>query len=276
MLPTMTDYINNFGMNFRQTPLHHRLKATQLMTRTNVLRAYLSRLRYSSDAMQGRFLLLANNRTGSHLLLSLLNTHPQLECLERETFHGYNGMVWPHIYLDWMASRSQQAVFGCKVSIRQLLRQRPDTKQLLTSMHQADWQFISLQRRNVWRQVISGMMAQQRQIWRDTSKPQLDAFYINIDELLRRMAKKEKVLGIEQSILASIPHLTVIYEDDLLHPEQQQATADKAFAYLGVASVPVSTPYIKSMPQDLSTLIINYEAMVAAIKETSLAYLLEE
>ena len=82
-------------------------------------------------------------------------------------------------------------------------------------------------------------------------------------------------LGKEKIALRNIPHLTIIYEKDLLESENHQATLDRIFELLNIPSVMVKTKYSKTTPSKLSDIVKNYEELKEVIGKTEFAKFLQ-
>ena len=80
----------------------------------------------------------------------------------------------------------------------------------------------------------------------------------------------------EKKIIEALPHITIAYERDLLSAEQHQATADKIFDYLGLASVAVKTKCVRTSSDNLADFIENYEEVVNVISQTKYAKFLHD
>jgi hypothetical protein len=89
------------------------------------------------------------------------------------------------------------------------------------------------------------------------------------------MIKSEKVVALEKKCLSNIPHLEIIYEDDLLSSEQHQKTINKVFSYLELDSIKVQTTLQKTSSDNLVDDILNYEEIVDFISQTQYAHFLD-
>ena len=73
-----------------------------------------------------KFAIFGQGRTGSTLLVDLLNRHPKIAC-EEEIFnrrrHPFNGKIWkPYWFLKGVEANYRDKVFGFKVKIYQLTK----------------------------------------------------------------------------------------------------------------------------------------------------------
>lgn len=225
-----------------------------------------------------RFVLVAYGRTGSHLLVDLLNAHPAIEArTERGTLHGRRGVRRPALLLEGLSRAGGRSVFGCKVSPRHLQRQHPPPEDVMRALHERGWRFVALTRRNVFRAAISSQLALQQHRYHDRREMQAhppDAV-LAVPRLVTQMEKNLATNELVASLLAPYPHLALVYEDDLLDRAHHQRTADRVFDFLEVPRVRVETTLVRTGRRDLSY-IANLPAVVAALRGTRFAPFLDQ
>jgi hypothetical protein len=86
----------------------------------------------------------------------------------------------------------------------------------------------------------------------------------------------QRILRDERTIVEALPHLALVYEDDLLDGERHQPTLDRTFAHLGLPSHPVTAPLRRTGAGSLAERIANYEEIVAHIRTTPFATYLQD
>ena len=74
---------------------------------------------------QKRFVILTQWRSGSELLIDLLNCHPDIRC-DSELFKEFVRLrtpkvLFPHWYLDGKSARAGTKAYGCKIMSNQLI-----------------------------------------------------------------------------------------------------------------------------------------------------------
>ena len=186
----------------------------------------------------------------------------------------YNG-CFPADYLAERVQLSRARAYGFHYKLGQASSPGdPLSQRFLSGLHSAGWRIIHVQRRNLFRQAISAMIAQERGVWHDTSPA---AWKVRIDakRLLAALKNAEIADLAHRAIMGKLPHLPVTYEDDLLRPECHQETAGRVFAFLDVPPAPVVAKYHRSTTSRLVDCVANYEEIVRAVSRTRYARYLE-
>jgi hypothetical protein len=259
----------------------------QINIRYDEFKAYFNALRSPNYNDKSKFILLANYRSGSTLLASLLNCHPTIFC-DGEIFLNFisetrlKKMLSPQLYIQGCIDLSRNnTVYGFNLKISQLDQVR--INQLHSSLHEniyslykKNWKIIYLQRQNIFRQAISGYLANVRKQWHITEKTNFQPIHIKPEDILEKIFVFQRRTSLEIDILKPIPHLKVFYEQDLLNLENHQMTADKVFNYLGLESSLVQTILQKTSSDNLADNILNYEEIVDFISQTQYAHFLSE
>lgn len=261
---------NSLQKNFKRIlyPLIYPLKEIYI---------YLSFFLKKRNKPLTKFVIFAQGRTGSELLRDLLNSHPQIHC-DSEIL--YFNVLFPKLVIKGLCALSKKDLYGFKVKIYQLTERQyiQNPKQFMTDLHKERWKIIYLKRYNILRQEISIQSGKTRKKWHYKSKDivsKLDKIHINCAKLIEGMKRREMYLAKEKEVLENLPHIKVVYENDLLRAENHQKTLTKIFNYLNIPSTPVSTKFIKNNPNNLSDFIQNYQEVVQAISKTKYAKFVE-
>ena len=255
------------------------MKKSDYELRIEELGNYFRWLTKRSNIPQRHFLILGQYRSGTTLLVSLLNSHPDIHC-GHEILLPQNAKVLlsPKYFIKGQAARYNKKVYGFKVMWPQLKRQRLiNPEKLLHDLYEEGWKFIYLKRLNIFHQTISHLVASARGQWHyhadDLSERPLVT--IDCDRLLKRMSWNEVLYREETAVTQNLPHLPLVYEQNLLHAENHQQTAKHIFQFLGLQSVPVKTDFVKVSPRHLSDIIQNYEEVIDFVRETKYAHYLD-
>ena len=227
-----------------------------------------------------KFLILLQGRSGSQLLGDFLNSHPDIHCdAEKIGWKKWDDLFDLKAYLKWRREKRTEPIYGVRFKLRHVTEvQNVDAAHFLRNFHRRGWKIIYSKRENRFRQEISSLIGNQRDKWSDTSAEPLagQTFYIDCQELLESIEAREKYAAQEQDLLAGLPHLTIVYEKDLLHAAHHQATLDRVFDYLGVPSVPVKTTLVRTSRNKLADIVSNYEEVVRFISQTKYAKFLDD
>ena len=138
------------------------------------------------------------------------------------------------------------------------------------AMHGRGWRIVHLWRRNLLRQVLSTMVAEQRGYFviRDQAPPPLSGRWSPTPPISFIGCGAEAVGTAEQEAVATVPHTTVCYEDDLIEPSRQQETLDRIAAFLGRTPGAARTDVQRTVTGPLSDVVANADEVIAALRGT--------
>ncbi|GGA30024.1 hypothetical protein [Okeania sp. KiyG1] len=237
--------------------------------------AYSRALLLKHQIFEKKFVIFGQPRTGSTLLVQLLNNQPKIYC-EKEILSAkdYRKMLFPNLYIQGRRVKFSGKVYGFKLMISQLPEEQyVDPEKFMFNLYYQGWAIIHLIRNNYLRSIISSMLASSRNQWEAKSKSSLNYQTIKIDcnKLIELLKRREIYRVKEKEILEKLDHIKVIYEEDLLLEENHQNTCDRIFNYLGLESIPIKTKLVKTTSNQLSDVIENYEEFVEKISQTKYA-----
>jgi LPS sulfotransferase NodH len=206
------------------------------------------------------FVLLARSRTGSNLLLSQLESHPQVRA-EGELFQRLRGRRWESI-LAGVHGRQPPEVraAGFKLFYYHPLDALDDA--LWRSLAQRrDLHVLHLRRRNTLRVLVSRKIAERSDVWSsagDPSAPASKAVSFTPEELEAGFRETEAWEQGGAERFRDHPVLDLWYEDLVAEP---RATFDAVTDFLGVERRAPSTRLVRQNPEPLHELITNFEAL---------------
>ncbi|MCK5523308.1 MAG: hypothetical protein KAI83_09265 [Thiomargarita sp.] len=243
--------------------------------------SYLLALFKKTKEPDSKFIIFSKGRTGSNLLRTLLNSHPEIVCEGDILLRLYVRILSLKLYIKGRIAKNPTNVYGFQLQRAQLNHEKIEAKDFLSDLHNNGWKIIYLRRKNRFRQKISSKIAISRNQWLYSSKSNSEpstSFKVHVDtqELLTELENAENAALKDKADLKEIPYIEIIYEDDLLKAGQHQKTADKIFDFLGVQSAPVETNMIKTPYQNLAEVIENYDEITALLSKTKYAHYLEE
>lgn len=229
------------------------------------------------------FVLVNNGRSGSTLLADLLRSHPAIDCqdeiLNESRWQGWRRPAgWllralPTPYLERQAGRSARPVYGFKLKTGGQVHNLGRT---LHSLHRRGWRLIYLHRRDALQQTFSWCVAETSGRWQTTAgQPTVTqgAVTLNVDEFmcaLRTCVQDRQTLA---DLMRELPHLPLVYEDDLQSSDLWTATGARVCARLGVDPASLTSRFVKTWDRPYADLVTNYAAIIAAVAGSPFAYL---
>jgi hypothetical protein len=222
-----------------------------------------------------KFVIFAQGRTGSNLLETLVNSHPRIVCEGEILLRRYIKVLYPkHYVVGRTSAYPTDTVYGFRLQPYHLNFHKLPVQDFFSFLTNNNWKIIHLRRENFLRQIVSGKIANRKKVWhyhdnniqkKELTMPQIE---INVPQLLKSLEAKQVAFFEEKALLQSISHIEIVYEYDLLHPEKHQETANKIFTYLNLPTVEVATKLEKTPFQDLSKIIVNFQEVAEALKNT--------
>jgi LPS sulfotransferase NodH len=220
-----------------------------------------------------RFVIITAGRTGSELLVSLLDSHPRIMCDSEILFVR---RAFPNQLIGSRAAvarlRGAQA-YGFKLLSGHIgLQDVGAPAEYLRGLHEQGFRLILLERRDLLQQAISHVRAAgTRYHYRQADKITYTPTAMDPMAIVATMFVLEEQIAFARSNLNDIPHLTLVYEDDLGEPGQQQRTVERVCRHLGVAPSPVTSDLVKITPRSTEALLDNFDELVTALSGTRYA-----
>jgi hypothetical protein len=254
------------------------LKAVVREEIVSYLRALFTR---KTQLSRNNFVIFTQGRTGSNLLRSLLNSHPNIFCIRDPFVRWHIKVLFPKLHLQgkWAKYSKRATVCGLLLHDMHLNFQKIAHKEILSYFYNQGWKIIHLRRENFFNQITSARFAFNHRQWHYRSAVDCESIcskniYIAPTEMIQLLEEREARYLREEEVMAQFPHLKIVFEKDLSTAEQHQKTVDKICGYLGISSVPVQTELIKT-PRKTKELLQNYEEIAAFLKNTRYAHFLE-
>ena len=226
-----------------------------------------------------RFVILCTSRTGSELLVSLLNSHPQVVCDSEILGHE---VLFPRRFVEGRAVRARRdgaRAYGFKLQVNQLLdvQRLGEPAAYLESLHRRGHKIYRLRRRNLLKQVLSFARTKRSgtHLAVGETHPLPGALEIDPAVLLAGLTHTESLERSSDNVLADIPHTALVYEHDLADRPSQQRTLDRMFEALRVSQLDVQPILAPTSPVRISDSLSNYEVVASVIGQTRFAKFLE-
>ncbi len=224
-----------------------------------------------STAPKTKFCIFSSGRSGSTLLLSLLNKHPSIDCkgeLLKSRF------IFPAKVIKFQEAHSMAPVFGFKLlsyQLRDVQSSITDKSSFLKSLFDQNFKIIYLERTNRLNQVLSLVYAMARNKWHSNQKGtnKRSEIYINPELLLSYLKAFDETNSFEHQMLESIPdYFYINYERDLVDPEKQKECMEKLFHYLSLEPCFEYSELKKITPKDHQDYILNFREIKARLEDT--------
>jgi hypothetical protein len=250
-------------------------------------RVHPSRLDFSSLTMQARiyakalvradrprtFLIFGRPRSGSTVLLELLNKVPAIRC-DTELLHDIT--LFPSLFVRALARRAGSEVYGLKLLSYQMTEVQRIHRPLafLGGLVGEGFAMIHL-RRDTWAQTLSLMKARESSVFAlERARHIPETLVIPEERFVACLAWNARMLAFEDEVMSHLPHLRVQYETDLLEAASHQPSIDAICAHLGAPSGPVSAGRKRISAEPGRMRVANLDALRAAAAEAGLGHLL--
>ena len=238
---------------------------------------YLSRkfISVSGSKEYKKFIIISRSRSGSFLLITLLDSHPAIEA-KGELFVRLNGRSCKEVWKETFCRKQRKIKYvGFKLFYYHPV-DSSDREVWNFILNDPSIRIIHLTRNNLLRTIVSRKIAAKTEVWRQLQKENLSIedkkVEIAYDECLAEF-KKTKNWEYETEIrFKDHPYLQITYEE---LTDERENTMRRIFRFLEMEDYPVSTPMVKQNNEPLSDLIINYDALVTSLKQTEWAHFVE-
>jgi len=227
-----------------------------------------------------RFLIFAQGRTGSTLLVDLLNSHPEVfslgEILSRTVI---NNVKNPTRFANGLMTLNKKTTRGFKVKVYQISREQnkiPST--VLKSFYDDGWKIIYLHRDNFFLHAISDLRSEKTKTWHHIKGPnehKPKKVHIEYDELWDAITHREKCQKDEIEALDGIEYFSMSYEEDLVNSEKQSKSMKKLLKFLNLREMPLDTKLQKIVKGKLNDNIENFDQLEKKLNTTRFSHFLK-
>lgn len=234
--------------------------------------SYLNLLIKRPQKPDSKFVIFGKSRSGSTLLVSLLNSNSQIYC-DSEIFS--RKVLFPYPFLKVRTLLGGKKVYGFKLLTYHLgdilnLNTSEKKQSFLQFINHQGFKFIYLKRENVLRQVLSNMYAHHRGRFHSTLQANVERrekIYVELQALQEHLYQHEYIDRlIETELLKDIPHFRLSYEKDLGDSRSFKATFKRLADYLSFQFQIPETTLVKVTPKNLDDLIENHKEVEKYLK----------
>lgn len=225
-----------------------------------------------------RFFIFGQGRTGSTLLVTMLDSHPQIHCEDELLFHP---RLFPMLYIRGKCVATEKPVTGFHVKCYQLTRDQgmKEARPFIERLNREGWKMIFLRRQEVFKHAVSPILAKARNLWHigkgNESTSPTEAVSLKPEAVVGAIRGREKFTRIEEEIVREIKHLPLVYEQDLQTPEQRERTSARLCEYLGVESQILSSPLKATTSKSIASSISNFQEVAEAVRQAGLGSYLD-
>jgi hypothetical protein len=213
------------------------------------------------------FIIVCEGRTGSNLLVDLLDSHPQIECAP-ELYHPQAGRFknYPGIshreFLNLRTYKTSLPIRGFKMPINWIL-EHPD---IVAEFRADNYKIIRLSRENLFDHFLSLKLAILNSNW--CSETVYDVQNLRVDpwEWLGFVGARQGVSWATDLICAPMDSFRISYEQ-LLRPESQASM----LRFLGADLHALSTVKIRMRTKPVHEVVENYDQLVAFFADSPYA-----
>lgn len=236
-----------------------------------------------------RVLIFGQGRSGTTVLESLICSTGLFVPNDEPLIGLGRGARWPTAYVVGCSRDPVRQGPGgnyiCHVKPDHLERYRmesgrapADIQAFVHALARDGWHLIHAHRRDIVRQVLSEIVGEargklhKRGQWhkRDDVREDLTV-HVDRADFFQRIQYNQALRVREQEILKELPHLSVIYERDLLDPVAHEQTVDTVLNHVGLARTkPVSTDLRKINTRPLDEIVENYQEFAVWVEDLGL------
>lgn len=216
-------------------------------------------LRACNAAPERKFMIFAQGRSGSTLLTSTLDSHPDIRCDDEILIVP---RLFPRRFVKTAARQVPAQAYGFHVKITQLHAWQGihDIGNFLRDMEQDGWRIIYLWRDNLLRQVVSNVFAEAAGTYHmDGGQARPPSVTLTLDRLAYEMDWRTRLRAAEEAAVQGRNVFEIVYERDLLEPVRQAETFAALQQVIGVSSTPLQPRLKKMVLNPLSELLSNYD-----------------
>lgn len=214
--------------------------------------------------------VLTTGRTGSDLLVELMDSHPRMRC-EKEVLGEPHRDARRFIRGRVLVARLRgEAAYGFKINSLNLrvASRRWNLPTFIRALGEDGFRFVRLKRGNLLRQAISAMRAGETREYHATAPVGTGPITLdplNVIYLIRNFEVYEDLIDAN---VQGFPNLLLTYEDDLDDQPAQQDALNRVFSFVGLEPAPVTSPLVKTTPRGLADAVANHEELAAVLRGT--------
>lgn len=240
---------------------------------------------YAASLLPGgprsRFVIVCLPRTGSELLVDVLDQLPGVSCrgeiLQQPVLRPIRALTGRARLGALRGAR----VWGCKLLVQHLQWYEGGygpAAEVLGELTARGWTVVHLRRSDVLAGALSALQAELTQRWhrREGEDVAFEPVEADAATMLAWVHTYDTYQSWLDEALSGIPHLDVCYEEDLQDPAALQRTVDRLAVELGTEPAPVQTALRPTAPADPFSRLEDPEGFKRLLRLTRFAHLVDD
>ncbi|MEM9149823.1 MAG: hypothetical protein AAGB19_05155 [Cyanobacteria bacterium P01_F01_bin.3] len=186
---------------------------------------------------------------------------------------------FPRLSVYQRIRQSASDVYGFSLTVEQLrqVQRLADPNQFLQDLHRGGCRVIYLSRRDVLRHAIATLRTHSVSCRFDDKEPsRSNKLTVDVSELLACLKYLDNQRIEADAIMHDIPHLDLVYEEDLMDPNTYPETAQKLSDFLAIPDIKPTGSGLKLVHQKLTNIVENYKEVLEGVENSDYAYLLTD
>ena len=225
------------------------------------------------ENIKSKYIVLTSGRTGSNLLRSLLNSHPEMVC-DAELFLGnerFEATQDPFLHVEKnKLLNDTKTAYGYMLSLYQINQMKTvgGASRFLLQMQKDGWKIIYLYRSNIPMQALSFLKARKTKIYHLLIIHELPKGKINLSlsEVFKTIYALKYYRRREERLLQNIPHISIDYMRDLADTAMHQNTVNTICRYLNIDFAAISTDSIRVSNSQVNEDFMHGDRLLSAAK----------
>lgn len=222
-----------------------------------------------------RFIVLTRSRTGSNMLMSLLNSHSNISA-HREIFQRLNGRDYKSVLSSFFGDADPFVkVKGFKIFYYHPMDD-PKSRIWDALTSDRDVKVIHLKRENILHTLISRKLAQNSDVWYAKEQQRVEApasICFTLDELRKGFVQTIR-WQINGDKMFRKNHLLVVYYEDLIR--DRLGELEKILDFLGAEKTVLNTDLVKQNTWSCREIVSNYDELKYAFEGSEYEKYFEE
>lgn len=243
----------------------------------NLSNSLRRRLVYASSLVptgsMGRLCILTTGRTGSELLVELLDSHPRMRCEGEILQDPFRDPVRYVTGRAAIARLRKHDAYGFKINHlnARVGTYRTTLAQVVRDLADDGFTFVRIRRENLLRQTISSLRAGEEQSYHTREERHREALHLDPVHVIYLMRTIEVYEERIDSYVQDLDCMTLTYERDLESEAARGASLARVFALVGLEPAAVTTTLRQSTPRALADAVANHDELRDVLGKTRFA-----